>query len=228
MNATVSSLLYLNSLWGIRICGVSKGAALKDDRKSKLWWFAATRKGEERTLHSDLKLERNSKLIQTFKCRHMIEASRQTVSRRTQSWNEVPHRNHQRKSQPVNTQSCGDQFQGTCLHTQYPESIAEQGAKDLKSQMNRELALRLRLLETSEATSMKCHQHEDTNGHIKLCRKKVPETSALHQELWAMEQGWEQERWSSPGNSAPIACPELNSQPWKHTQVTLDGVSRLC
>lgn len=218
MNITVSSLLYLNSLWGIRICGVSKGAALKDDRKYELWWFAATRKGEERTLHSDLKLERNSKLIQTFKCRHTTEASKQADSQQkdpVMKWGPT-----QKPPEKVATSQCAELWSpvpGNRSPHPVPrehcrrgsERFAEPDEQGVGSEIASPRNIRSNIHEVSPTW-----RHQWTH---QIVSKKVPETSALHQKLWATEQGWEQERWSSPENSAPIACPELNSQPWKRT-----------
>lgn len=61
---------------------------------------------------------------------------------------------------------------------------------------------------------------EDTSEHAKLETEKSPwglNTTMVHKELLASEEGREMEKWSFPGKSMPIFYPVPNGQPWKHT-----------
>lgn len=154
MNVTFSSFLVIfkfpleyQDLWGKE--------RHSSEGRQEVWAMAICRHQEGWGKDSSLRSEARKKFQADLNIQMQTHYwSKQAVSRRTQSWDEVTHRSHHRKTQPVSTQSCGSQSQGTLLHSRDSENIAEEGAKDLKSQMNRKLAVRRCLLETSEATTM--------------------------------------------------------------------------
>jgi hypothetical protein len=57
-----------------------------------------------------------------------------------------------------------------------------------------------------------------TNEHARQDGGKLMrETSAMHKELQATEESWEQEKWHSPGKSTTIGRPRPNGRLWRHS-----------